>query len=216
MFYYTVVPFMVHMLIYWSTSGFFYVLDRMYMDKEHVNWKKYPIAAKTSFINQMFISFPSLYLLRSHIEKAVISSYDDTIYVIFIKLFLIINLSNLLFYSFHRILHIKFFYNHIHYRHHEFNEPVAVAALYAHPIEHFTTNTMSFILPFILIGTSYSMMLVLLGFASLITVLSHTSHNRMLPTFNDHMIHHKLFRYNYGFGGYIDRLFNTFREEKLI
>jgi sterol desaturase/sphingolipid hydroxylase (fatty acid hydroxylase superfamily) len=149
--------------------------------------------------------------MRSHIEKAVVSSMNDTMYETIFKLFLIINLANLLFYSFHRILHVKFFYNTIHYRHHEFIEPVAVAALYAHPIEHLTANTMSFLLPFVLIGTNYTIMLVLLGSASLITVLSHTSHNKMLPTFNDHMIHHRLFRYNYGFGGYIDRLFNTFR-----
>ena len=210
MFYYVVVPFMVHMIIYWSSSGLFYILDCYYMDKDHSNWDKYPVAAKTSLINQMFISFPILYGLRDHIEKAIINSSNDSNMMIGIKLLLIINLANLLFYSFHRILHIKLFYNKIHYRHHEFVEPVAVAALYAHPIEHITANTLSFLLPFILIGSTYNIMLILLGGASLITVLSHTNHNKFLPTFNDHIIHHKLFRYNYGFGGYIDRIFNTY------
>ena len=205
---YVFYPFFVHFFSYWSICSIFYVIDYFRLESTHENWNRYKLAATVSLKNQFCISFPTLYLLSGKIQHAVeLSSNDGVLFTIW-KLFLIVNVSNLLFYWSHRALHIPFIFKNIHYRHHEFIEPVGAAALYAHPVEHLISNTLSFLLPFMFIGTNYSMMLVLLGTSSAITVFSHT---KSFNIFNDHLIHHQLYKYNYGFGGYLDKVFGTYK-----
>jgi methylsterol monooxygenase len=170
---------------------------------------KYPIAAKTSLKNQFFVSLPTLYYLSSNIQKSVELSIDDNFIVSVWKVFLIVNVSNLLFYWCHRFLHLQFMFRYVHSKHHEFIDPVGVAALFAHPIEHLLANTLSFILPFVYLGTNYKIMLWLLALSSSIPVFYHS---RSFNFFNDHLVHHQTFKYNFGFGGYLDKLFGTYRE----
>jgi sterol desaturase/sphingolipid hydroxylase (fatty acid hydroxylase superfamily) len=204
--YFTIVPFFVHLATYWTSSAFFLCLDIMYLDKEHPNWNKYMDAVKISFINQFTIGLPTLFLLENQLIAATEKSIDDTTMVTIIKIFLIVNLSNLFFYWCHRLLHTRNLYNMIHYKHHEFIEPIAVAALYAHPIEHLFANTLAFIIPFILIGTTYNIMLCLISAGTFITTLGHAMYEN-----GSHLVHHRLYKYNFGFGGYLDMLFNTYK-----
>ena len=41
-----------------------------------------------------------------------------------------------MFYYSHRLLHVPYLYRRIHKKHHRFTAPIALAAQYAHPIEH--------------------------------------------------------------------------------
>jgi sterol desaturase/sphingolipid hydroxylase (fatty acid hydroxylase superfamily) len=205
---YVFIPFLVHMFSYWSMCSIFYVIDYFRLPQTHENWNKYKLAATTSFKNQLYISLPTLYTVSSRVESVLEASRNDSIIFSIWKVFLIINVSNLFFYWSHRLLHVPIMFRYIHSKHHEFIEPIGVAALYAHPIEHFLSNTFSFICPFLYIGCNYYIMLVLLCFSSIITVLSHT---RYVSLFNDHLIHHQLFKYNFGFGGYLDKMFGTYR-----
>jgi len=171
----------------------------------------YGIAARNSFLNQLFIGLPTLYFTENYIIAAVNkSSYDSYLYILF-KLFLIGTFANLLFYLSHRLLHNKYLFNNIHYIHHQFIEPVAVAALHTHPIEHLTANTLAFFIPFFIIGLPYYTMLFVIYIGTNMIVLSHVNYN--IPFYGtEHKIHHKLFRYNFGFGGYLDRIFNTYKD----
>ena len=203
---YVFIPFLVHLASYWSTCAVFYLKDRLF--EKGYNWPAYRLAATTSIKNQFYISLPTLYITSGRIQKIIESSSDDAILVCVAKLFIIVNISNLFFYWSHRLLHVPFMFRYVHYKHHEFIEPVGVAALYAHPLEHFISNTLSFILPFLYVGCNYYIMLLMLGSASVITVLYHTKY---FFIFNDHLIHHQLFKCNYGFGGYLDKMFGTYR-----
>ena len=209
MFPFFLILFLLHFVTYWVMSLLFLMVDWFYLDKSHVNWKKYPKAIKFSLVNQLVVSLPTAYLF----EELIISSIDPITSSWFLcgfKIFLIVNLSNVFFYLTHRLLHTKWFFDRIHYKHHEFIEPVACAALYAHPIEHLFGNVLSFILPVIIVGTTYYTILVLLVLGTIVSTFAHVRY-KILPTTNGHLVHHKLFKYNYGFGNYLDRLFGTYK-----
>ncbi len=205
MIYYVAIPFCIHMFTYWGLIFYFYLLDLKYLDPSSNNWQKYNNAIYTSLFNQIFITLPTIYLLRTYIQNSIEACISDTIMKSLIKIILISNLTNMLFYLLHRILHHPQIYKYIHYKHHEFVEPVAAATYYSHPIEHLFANILSFLIPFILIGTNYFIMMILIIFVTAITVLEHSIYIR----FNDHILHHKFYKYNFSFGSYIDRIFQT-------
>ena len=233
---YVFIPFLVHLCSYWSFCSIFYVIDyfrlplrvarsdeqddqdlplrvarsdEQDLPQTHQNWNRYKLAAITSFKNQLYVSLPTLYSVSDRIQTVIESSLNDSLLLSIWKIFLIINVSNLFFYWSHRLLHVPFMFRYIHSKHHEFIEPIGVAALYAHPIEHFLSNTFSFIFPFLYIGCNYYIMLALLSGASITTVFYHT---KSFGIFNDHLVHHQLFKYNFGFGGYLDKLFGTYKQ----
>ena len=208
MIYGVIIPFVLHMITYWTSSIIFLIMDTIYLDSNHINWKKYPRAIKISLANQFFITLPTVTILSPQLTNSINLAINDSWILTLIKIFLIINLSNILFYSFHWLLHRSWFYKNIHYRHHEFVEPVAAATLYAHPIEHLFSNVLSFFIPIILIGTTYKITIGLLVISTLISTFAHVNYIE-LPIENEHGYHHKKFRYNFGFGGYLDKLLGT-------
>lgn len=73
-------------------------------------------------------------------------------------------LQEVWFYYFHRLAHWKPFFKHIHYKHHQYKAPVALAAVYAHPVEMGLVN-----IPSILFGPVVLQMHLLTTLAWLIT-----------------------------------------------
>ena len=49
-------------------------------------------------------------------------------------------------------------------------------------------------------------MIVLLGLGTIVSVLAHVKYIFLK---NDHLLHHKLYKYNFVFGGYMDKIFGT-------
>jgi len=202
--------FWIHFSSYWLFCKFFYSYDRKFIDKSINNKNKYYKAIKVSLLNQIFITLPIFYLLQNYINNAIIRSQNDTLIIIFIKLLFMLNISNLLFYISHRILHIKNIFKYIHSKHHEFINPVAPASLYAHPIEHIICNNLIFLLPYIYFGFPLIITYMIIIFGTLLTTLSHVEYKFKYLDI-DHIYHHKYYKYNFGFGGgYIDKLFNTY------
>lgn len=203
---YVLIPFLFHFFSYWLAVSVTYAVDLFRLASDHINWKRYGSAVKVSLRNQFLVGLPTLYLLRDSIESSVVYTETNSYLYQILKLILLVNFANLFFYWTHRLLHVSFMFRYVHAQHHEFTEPIGVSAMYAHPLEHLISNTLSFILPFVYIGASYRAMLALLSFASFITVLYHTP---SFLFFEDHLIHHKRFKTNFGFGRYLDNWFGT-------
>lgn len=122
-------------------------------------------------------------------------------------------LQEMAFYYSHRLLHSPRLYRHFHKIHHEFKQPIALAAGYAHPVEVLLSVGPIFLHP-VIVGAHAFTALVWL-FVATVSVQMHHSGYRMpwdlgeQPNFHD--FHHRPegFRSNYGVLGLLDRLHGT-------
>ncbi len=64
------------------------------------------------------------------------SSEIPTFYRIFKDWIVFVLLREIAFYYIHRLLHYSRIYKYIHKKHHEWQTPIAITAIYCHPIEH--------------------------------------------------------------------------------
>lgn len=121
-----------------------------------------------------------------------------------------------MFYGSHLLLHSKRFYTRIHKFHHTFTSPVAVAAQYAHPIEHLFANILPVSTPPQIVRAHILVNWLFLGFVLFETVVVHSGYDFAGGVAAMHDLHHERFRGNYGTIGVVDRLMGTYRrrEEK--
>jgi sterol desaturase/sphingolipid hydroxylase (fatty acid hydroxylase superfamily) len=108
------------------------------------------------------------------------------------------------FYSFHRLLHWPPLYW-LHKKHHEAVRPVGVLALYAHPVDAILVNLGSMMALHLWLRFSFFQIFLIGTIATTNTILG--SHTATKDEF--HVRHHRLQRYNYGVGLFMDRLLGT-------
>lgn len=118
-------------------------------------------------------------------------------------------IREVLFYYSHRFLHRPKLYPKIHKIHHKFTAPVALAAQYAHPIEHLVANIIPTALPCMLLHTHALTNLAFQGSVLLETTLVHSGFDFFGNFAKKHDLHHEKFIIYFGVFGLLDKFHGT-------
>lgn len=128
-------------------------------------------------------------------------------------------LREILFYYSHRILHLPSLYPKIHKVHHRFTAPIALAAQYAHPIEHLLANTLPIFIPPMIMHCHVVSFWVFLAVELLETSTVHSGYDFLGGIAKKHDAHHEKFVINFGSIGLLDWIHGTdggSRQKKLM
>jgi sterol desaturase/sphingolipid hydroxylase (fatty acid hydroxylase superfamily) len=142
-------------MIFFYLYGFVFYLVDMFSSESfkynhkvqnniRINSSQYRNAFVISLRNWFLLNFPYL-ILVCKINEATNSEFSlnnnfPTIGILLRDLIVYVIIEEIMFYFSHRVLHWGSFYASIHKFHHTFTAPCAIAAIYAHPIEHLVSN----------------------------------------------------------------------------
>ncbi|XP_054720635.1 fatty acid hydroxylase domain-containing protein 2-like [Uloborus diversus] len=221
------VPFMILLTVYWSVSALFIVVDLTGKPNFIVQFKvpdqsqtQYPrvnhdklwgVVSQVLF-NQTVIAVPVIYacyVLKYRLgydNGQSIPKWHRFIFDIVAQILT----EEVLFYYSHRCLHNPLFYRRYHKKHHEWISPIAVGAIYCHPVEHLLSNLLPTFAGSVVIGCHATSLWAWLAYATFYGVVVHSGyHLPFTPTPEFHHYHHQKFNENFGVIGILDWLHGT-------
>jgi fatty acid hydroxylase domain-containing protein 2 len=143
--------------VYWFFGLFYVLFDstlkpafiRKYKTQpstnEPVDREMLKKAVKVVLFNQIFVSIPMSYLgyyLAKLKNFPILLTDIPSFTTVMIHLIGCILIDEIGFYYSHRLMHHGVLYKWIHKQHHEWTSPVAITAIYCHPIEHLLSNVL--------------------------------------------------------------------------
>jgi len=115
-----------------------------------------------------------------------------------------------IFYHGHKMLHHKSIYKHIHKKHHEWQAPIAAAAVYSHPVEHFITGIISTSVGLMIMTPQIPVYWIWYMWIGFQVMNDHSGYHFPLffsPEFHDY--HHLKFHTSYGWLSFWDWFWGT-------
>lgn len=118
--------------------------------------------------------------------------------------------EEVLFYYTHRLFHHRLLYKHVHAVHHEWQQPVGLVALYAHPLEHALSNLLPAVAGPLFWKTHCGLFWLFISIGICTTINTHCGYH--FPGFlspRAHDYHHEKFTEMFGVMGWLDTLHGT-------
>ncbi|KAG0254830.1 Chromosome 5 4 [Actinomortierella ambigua] len=176
------------------------------------DWSWYRKALSNVLMNQFFVNIPVGYGLYHLMQWRGNSMGMDLPTILDLARdsigFLIV--EELGFYYGHRLLHHPKIYKYIHKKHHEFTAPIGIAAIYAHPVEHFIANVAPLVLGPVLMKSHVITLWIWITIGQTNAINSHCGfHLPLFPSPLAHDYHHEVFHVNFGPVGVLDWLHGT-------
>lgn len=228
-------------LPFWIFNGYLLYIQSEYSDqfekyrlqkrKPKLNSKQQPEMFNTIIrqtIGQqivMILATPLIYYLLKWRGLEISATLPDLKTMILHLLIFIFSEDALFFWS-HYLLHTKFLFNTVHYRHHKFYQPIGLTSVLAHPVESFVGNQVPVWLAPIFTPNKHMITIsIWVVIRVLQTVNAHCGYNlpyvnprKFLPWLHGgaemHDYHHRKVEGNYGsFFTLWDRLMGTYRTD---
>ncbi|XP_067012741.1 fatty acid hydroxylase domain-containing protein 2 isoform X2 [Anabrus simplex] len=211
-------------MVYWIFGGIYTFLDvtnkpaalRRYKiqpgTNEPVDTKRLMKVIGWVLFNQIVVGFPSAYFSFMVMEWRGFPPLRElpTFHWVLAEMAIHILMEEIGFYYSHRLLHSRYLYRYIHKRHHEWTAPIAVTAIYCHPIEHIFSNLLPPFLGVFLMGSHVATAWLWFSLAILSTLNAHSGyHLPFFPSPEAHDFHHLKFNNCFGVLGVLDRLHGT-------
>ena len=198
------IPIFLSAIAYWGMSGCWFILD-LYLAPhfrisggEIIDWNLYKKTAKHVLLLQSTTPLVMYSLIPIWKLRGVDTSFEGFFtFFTFLKLLYCPFISDFIFYSTHKICHLKIFYNNVHKIHHEWIVPCALAAAYTSFYEFLICNLPTFLLPPLILNLNWYGAQVWFIFATLNVVIDHSGYVFLEKSIH-HAKHHKYKMYNYG------------------
>ena len=153
-------------------------------------WK----AIRTVLVNQFIIGIPAQFINYLTMQQRGCTYLPEdlpTFKQIMFELAIFGVVEEIGFYYSHRMVHLPFFYKHIHKKHHEWTAPIGIVSIYAHPFEHFFSNLTPVALGMLLMRSHLATFFIWIALALGVTIVHHSGYHLPFltsPEFHDY--HH--------------------------
>lgn len=215
--------FLVTFLAYWGVGGIYTLVDLTGHPSFLLKYKiqdnaPYPVESGRVFrvimqvlFNQIVVGIPFAVMGFYFIKRRGYSCGElPTFQWVLLELSVFILLEEVGFYYSHRMLHHPLVYKYIHKKHHEWTSPIAITAIYCHPVEHIFSNILPIYFGPLMMGSHAATSWLWFSLAILSTLNAHSGyHYPFFPSPEAHDFHHLKFNQNYGVLGVLDRLHGT-------
>jgi sterol desaturase/sphingolipid hydroxylase (fatty acid hydroxylase superfamily) len=214
----------ISLSVYWSIGTLYTILDvtqrpkflyKYKIQDEKVTFAQIVPTIKRVFFNQTVIAIPFLLCIYYYKQLTGYKSSREipTLFTIIKDWIGFLFFQEISFYYTHRLFHIPQLYKYTHKLHHGWQAPIAIAAMYAHPLEHIASNLLSqFLGPTIMHSHRFTCWVWLIS-NQWETLNGHSGyHFPLIPSPEFHDYHHSKFTGNYGVIGLFDWLHGTDQE----